>query len=147
MPDPVYIREETPEEAALRDWFDEQALAAPDNLEAAARLIITLVTTLIGLLLGVLAVAGEPLPGYFNYPSVRWLGVAAVGLLLIALAAALVVVFPFRQAVDRNRPSEQRDAFQRILERKSAALRIAAFCFGLGLLALGAVLVIALLIV
>jgi hypothetical protein len=147
MADPAYIREETPEEAALRDWFDQQALAAPDNLEAAARLIITLVTTLIGLLLGVLAVAGEPLPGYFQYPSVRWLSVAAVGLLLIALAAALVVVFPFRQAVDRQRPSAQQVAFQQLLGRKSAALRVAAVCFGLGLLALGSVLVIALLVV
>jgi hypothetical protein len=58
-----------------------------------------------------------------------------------------LVVFPFRQAIDRQRPSDQRAAFQRIWERKSAALRVAAVCFGLGLLALGTVLVIALLVV
>lgn len=140
-------RRETGEEQALREWFDQQALAAPDNLEAAARQIITLVTSLLTILLAVLAVAGDPLPAYFAYASVRWLGVAGVVLLLAALAAALVAVFPFRQTANSARPDEQRMAFGRLLSRKSAYLRVSAVSFFLGLLAFGAVVIIALLTV
>ncbi len=140
-------RKETEGERALREWFDKQALAAPDNLEAAARQIITLVTSLLTILLAVLAVAGDPLPAYFAYPTVRWLGVMGVVLLLLALAAALGVVFPFREAVQSARPDEQQAAFARLLQRKSRFLQVAAIAFFLGLVALGSVLIIALLTV
>lgn len=140
-------RPETSDEAALREWFDKQAASAPDNLESAARQIITLVTSLLTILFAVLAVAGDPLPGYFLYPSVRWLGVVAVLFLLLALAAAMWVVFPFRRVADKARPDEQKAVFAGLLERKSRFLRGAAICFFFGLVALGAVLIIALLTV
>jgi hypothetical protein len=137
-------RPETPEEAALREWFDKQALAAPDNLEAAARQIVTLVTSLLTILFAVLAVAGDPLPAYLSYASTRWLGAGSVVALLLALAAALGVIYPFRRAVDKARPDEQRAAFRALLDRKSRFLRLAIGCFLVGLAALGVALVIAL---
>jgi hypothetical protein len=138
-------RVETSEEEALREWFDKQVIAAPDNLEAAARHIITLASSLLTLLFAVLAVAGDPLPPYFAFPGVRWLGVAAVLLLLLALAAALGTVFPYPWAANSARPDEQRVAFRRLLARKSRFMRVAAISFFLGLVALGTVLAIALL--
>ncbi len=141
----VGVREETPAEAARRKWFEKQVLASPDNLEAAARLLVGLVTGLLGLLLGVLTVASDPLPGYLRLPSVRALGVAAVVLLLLGLLAALVVVLPRRVVAASTRPESQAAAFERLLRRKATALAVATAAFGLGLAALGAVLVLALL--
>lgn len=141
---PIEGRLETAEESGLREWFDKQALAAPDNLEAAARQLITLATGLLSVLFVVLAVADDPLPAYLAYPSVRWLGAAVVCLLLLSLAASFGAIFPFRDSANSARPDEQRAAFGRILNRKSRWLGVAAVTFLLGLIALGAVLLIAL---
>ena len=140
-------RAETPEERALRKWFAQQALASPDALEAAARTILSLVTALLGVLYGVLAVAEDPLPAYFRLPAVRWLGVGTVGALLVALVGTLGVVLPQRIQVSSARPDQQASAFAALLARKSRWLTVAVIAFGLGLVALGAVLVIALLTV
>ena len=58
----VHVREETPDEAATDLWFAKQALASPDTVDSAARLLVSLVTGLLTVLFGVLAVAGDPLP-------------------------------------------------------------------------------------
>ncbi|MCS6911050.1 MAG: hypothetical protein NZM11_10885 [Anaerolineales bacterium] len=141
----VAVRPETPEEARLRQWWAEQAVTAPDNLEAAARQIIGLVSGLLGVLFGVLTLAAEPLPVYLQRDDVKFAGVAAIVLLLLALLAGLAVVFPQSVAVPRARPDEQAAQFAALLGRKSGALGLAAVCFGLGVVALGAALIIALL--
>ncbi|MBN1874572.1 MAG: hypothetical protein JXA33_10115, partial [Anaerolineae bacterium] len=54
-------RPEPPEVKARREWFAQQSLAAPDTLEAGARVIVELGTALLSVLFGVLALAGDPL--------------------------------------------------------------------------------------
>jgi hypothetical protein len=137
-------RPETEEETQLGRWFDQQALAAPDTLDAAARTLLSLVTALIGTLFGVLTVAADPLPAYLGYPAIRSLGAVSVGALLAALTGALGVLMPVHLEVSSHRLDEQAQAFARVLERKSRWLNVAAIAFGLGVGALGAVLVAAL---
>jgi len=141
----VSVRRETPEEARLREWFARQTTAAPDNLEAAARQIIGLVAGLLGVLFGVLALAADPLPAHLQRQEVRVAGVIAVVALLFALVAGLAVIFPQRVSVGSARPEEQAAAFAALLGRKSSALGLASVSFSLGLIALGAALIIALL--
>lgn len=137
-------RLETPEEARLREWFDEQEKASVDNLEGAARLLITLITGLFTLLFSVLAVADDPAPAYLSEPLVRLLGVASVIALVVALWAALAVVLPLKVVTDRSRPATEKAAFAALLKRKSVALTAAVVLFAIGLGALGAALVLAL---
>jgi hypothetical protein len=141
------IRPPSPEEERLADWFAEQRLRSPDHLEAAARQMIGLVTGLLGLLLGVVAVAEKPLPSYVTWPLVRWLTVAGIALLLLALIAGLVVLWPRRMAVSSHSIADQRQAFQAILRHKALALSASLILFCLGLSALVAVLVLAVLYV
>jgi hypothetical protein len=139
------IREENPEEAELRKWFEQQALASPANLEEAARLIIGLVSGLLGILFGVLALEAEKLPAYLALPAVRGLAIAAIILWLAALTAGLVVVLPQRWEVNPAKPDSQAQVFQQILHRKRSALTISGVAFGLAIAALGGVLVLAML--
>ncbi len=139
-------RPETEEETQLGRWFDQQTLAAPDILDAAARTLLGLVTALIGTLFGVLTVAADSLPAYMGYPAIRSLGVASVAALLAALTGALGVLMPMRLEVSSHRLDEQAQAFARVLKRKSRWLNVAVIAFGLGVGALGAVLVAALLL-
>jgi hypothetical protein len=139
----VGVRTETPAEAALRAWFDAQVTAAPDNLEGAARLIIGLVTTLLGVLLGVLALASDKTPAFLRTPDIKDISVGGIVLLFMALASGLVVVIPFEGGANSARPVSQAAAFKNLLQRKSAALTVSAVAFGFGVLALSTVLVIA----
>ena len=140
----VNTRPETAAEAAQREWFEKQVLASPDRLEEAARLIIGLVTGLVGLLYGVLAIESEKLPAYLQLPLVRGLGVVTVVLLVLALLEALIVVLPLRLVAASARPKTQAAAFADMLRRKSAALTLSVASFAIGLVTLGAVLIIAL---
>ena len=137
-------RTESEHEVALREWFREQTKASPDNLEAAARLLIGLVTGLLGVLFGVLALAAKTPPAYLQLLSVRWAGVSAIVFLLLGLMAALVVVLPARLHEYPGRPDKQREQFAGLLLRKSRALLVAIGAFAAGLVALGAVLILAL---
>jgi hypothetical protein len=141
------IHEETGDEEALDTWFNQQALASLDTLEAAARSILGLVTALLGVLFGVLAVASDPLPGYLRLPLVRGLGVVSVAALLAALFGALQVVLPRRVELSSARPDQQDRAFHDLLDRKARWLRLAAVAFGLGLAALGLALIVALILI
>lgn len=140
----VSMREETPDEKQLREWFDAQALASVSNLEEAARLFIGLATTLLGALFGVLTLASNPLPAYLRLEWVRGLGVLTVGCLLCGLLAALWVIMPIAWTMNPAQPASQRAVFEQILGRKSCALRVATCAFGLGILSLGLTLIAAL---
>ena len=141
----VGVRKETKDERVMADWFAEQALASPGNLEAAARTIVGLVTGLLGLLLGVLSLSEDPLPSYLWDAGVCPLGVAAIAFLLIALLCALAVILPRRIAVSSQRPDQQKEAFERMLARKARWLTVTVIAFGLGVGLLGAILIVALL--
>lgn len=135
---------ETAEERALREWWAAQALASLDNLERAARQIITLCTTLLGSLLALLALAENPLPAYLASWAVRNGAAAAALLLLGGLAAALAVVWPRRYAAAADLPEQQRQAFHAMRRFKARLLTVSLTLFGLGLAALVVVLLLAL---
>ncbi len=141
----VGVREETPAEAAQREWFTQQALASPSNLEEAARLVIGLVTGLIGVVFTVLAIAKDPLPAYLANPLTRVLGAVTILLLLAGLLAGLLVVIPWRWTVNPSQPASETIVFSSILKQKSLALTMACVFFACGVLVLALVLVIALL--
>ncbi len=140
----VGIREETAPERAQDDWFAKQVLESPTRLEEAARLLIGLVTGLLGVLFTVLSVTKDPLPPYMKLDVVRGLGVGVVGFLLLALLAALGVVMPWRWTYNPSEPESQAQTFAKILNRKSWALSFAATFFGVGIILLSIVLFIAL---
>ena len=146
MPKVLSIREETPEEAALRKWWAAQALDSPKNLEEAARLLVGLVTGLLGALFTVLTVSAETLPAYMSLPLVKASGVAAVVLWLASLLAGLVVVLPRRWSAAPGKPDTQSQMFKKILGYKSAWLTACVIAFGLAVVALGIALVTALLV-
>ena len=139
----VGVRVETAQEAAQREWFASQVTAAPANLNEAARQIITLVTTLLGLLLGLLALASGETPLFLRTVEIKAVSLLALALWLVALAAGLFTVVPQLETAASGRPGNQAEVFERILRRKSIALTVAAIAFGLGLLALGVVLALA----
>ncbi|MBI4674486.1 MAG: hypothetical protein HY741_22810 [Chloroflexi bacterium] len=140
----VGVRPETDKEQAEREWFDKQVLESPSNLEEAARLLIGLITGLIGVLFTVIAIADNPPPAYLQIPLVRVLGAVAVVLLLLSLIACLVVVIPTRWKANAAEPATERATFSTILQRKARALFVGAILFGAGVIALGVVLMIAL---
>ncbi len=107
---------------------------------------MTLVTTLLTLLLGVLALASDSAPLFLRSPEIKYLGVAAIALLFIALATSLVVVVPLSEIATSARADTQAAAFLRLLRGKSQALTVSAVAFALGLLALSILLVFGLLV-
>jgi uncharacterized protein YjeT (DUF2065 family) len=145
MPKVLSIREESSDEKKLREWFETQSLESPKNIEDAARLLIGLVTGLLGALFGVLTVSAETLPAYLSLPFVKFFGVGAVVLWLASLLCGLAVVTPRKWQSDAGKPEAQRQVFKEILKYKSNWLRVSVVFFGLAVLALGVVLVAALL--
>lgn len=143
----VTVQPESEKEKRLREWLAEQELKSVDNLEAAARQLISLVTALFGILFGVLTVSSDPLPAYFAYPVLRILGVSSIVLLLLTLVGALVVVIPIPQRNYAQQPDKQAELVENLLLRKMWGLYSAAILFGLALVLLGIILVSALLIV
>lgn len=138
----VVKRPEAPEEQALREALDKLVWQSPDQLDAAARQIVTLVTSLYGVLFGVLAFANDPLPAYLTWPAVRALGAGATVALGLALGAALVASHARRYTTGQYHLEAMRQTFQAILQHKSRWLTIATVCFAAGLAALGALLVV-----
>ena len=139
------IREETLEEKKLREWFENQALESPKTMEEVARLLIGLITGLLGVLFSVLAVAAEQVPVYITLPLVRWAGVSAVGFWLTALMFGLAVIIPRRWQVKSGRPQTEHETFNQILAHKSGWLTAALIFFGLGTTGLAVALIAALL--
>ena len=145
MPSVLSMREETAEERRIREWFATQALESPKNLEEAARLVIGLVTGLIGVLFSVLTISADKLPGYLSLPGVRALGVAAVVLWLLSLLFGLLVVVPFQWQINPSKPASEKATFEQLLAHKSRWLTASVICFWVGVTALGIILALALL--
>ncbi|MCA9954416.1 MAG: hypothetical protein KC434_06835 [Anaerolineales bacterium] len=143
----VSVKKEDEKEKQVREWLAGQELKSVDNLEAAARQLISLVTALFGILFGVLTVSSDPLPIYFTYPTLRILGVISIILLLLTLIGALVVIIPIPQRNYAQQPDEQTQLVKNLISRKMWGLYSAAILFGGALILLGIILVSALLIV
>lgn len=141
MPKVVGIRVENDDEKRMREWFESQRFESMRNLEDAARLLIGLVTGLLGALFGVLTVSADTLPEYMSYPLVKGFGVLAVVLWLLSLLCGLVVVIPRKWQADAGRPDSQNEVFRHMLAFKSRWLRDSVLLFGGAVISLGAVLV------
>lgn len=129
-------RLETPQEEALRLWFEEQEKDNINNLEAGARQIIQLVTALYGVIFGVLSLGSDKLEATLHYRWVIIPGMTAVLAMLGAIIAALVVVLPlFSYTYNPHQPAEQQAAYEQMLKRKSWGVRLAVIGFGIGLAA------------
>ncbi|MBC7226887.1 MAG: hypothetical protein H5T61_06600 [Thermoflexales bacterium] len=87
----------TPADERLIAYFQDLEQKSLDTLEGAARQLITLVTTLLGLFFGVLAFKDHPT--YLALPAVRILGGLAAGFYVLTLFLALDVVMPRRLEV------------------------------------------------
>ncbi len=135
----ITSRPEGPDEQLLDEWFQKQMLASPDNLEAAARLLVGLITGLLAALLGVLSLAKDR-PAFLESMVVQWAALATIGGLLAALWFGLAVVFPRRTPNVPGRPDLQRETFEGLLRRKSLWLKVAVVCFGAALAGLAYVL-------
>ena len=103
-----------------------------DTLEAAARQIITLTTSLLGLFLGILAF--KDTPDFLQLAEIKLLGIGALGLFLAALFFALNVVLP------REFNPQDLDAMRAmivdLLRYKRAALKRAISAFWIAALLL-----------
>ncbi|MGB9872892.1 MAG: hypothetical protein ACPLYD_14700, partial [Anaerolineae bacterium] len=102
--------------------------------EGAARQLITLVTTLLGLFFGVLAFKDNP--AYLALPAVRVLGGLSAGLYVLALFLALDVVMPRRLEVPLADLTRMRQLLRGLFDRKSRSLLWAQVAFALGTLTL-----------
>jgi len=129
-------RLETPEEARLREFFDEQEKKNIETLEAGARQIITLVSAFYGVIFGVLSFGHASVDPTLHLRPVLAAGGTAIFAMLIAIIAALVVVLPlWSYTADARLPAEQLSAYQRLLARKVRGLRISVIAFGVGIAA------------
>ncbi len=129
-------RPERPEEVFLREWFAEQEKKSIDNLEGGARQIISLVSLFYGAIFGVLSLGQDKLEPSLHSCPVLVLGTVAVLAFLIAVIAALNGVLPFyRFTYNPHKPAEQKETFQKILNRKWWSVKAATIAFGVGLIA------------
>ncbi len=134
----VTSRPLTDEEADLVAWFEKQEAESVTNLEAGARQIISLITAFYGLIFGVLAFGKEKFEASLSNPEIIIPGWLSVGLLLLALGAALVVVSPKAYLYREASLDDMRATYHRLLARKSSWFQAAVILFGLGLTAFAA---------
>jgi hypothetical protein len=129
-------RPETPEEEATRLWFAEQEKSNIAELDAGARQIIQLVTTLYGLMFGVLALGKDSFEASLLTNGVLISGTAAVVFFLLAVVTALVAVLPiFKYRYNPAKPASQKETYEQIRQGKAIWLRASVGAFALGLVA------------
>lgn len=124
----------SPADERLIAYFRDLEQKSLDTLEGAARQLITLVTTLLGLFFGVLAFKDDP--RYLALPAVRILGGLSAGFYALTLFLALNVVMPRRLDVPTANLTAMRRLLRALFDRKSRSLQWAQVAFALGTLAL-----------
>ena len=107
-----------------------------DRLEDGAKTITQLVTGLYGVLFAVLALSDQPT--YLGRASVQVLGTGSLIAFFVALLAALVTVYPWRNQAQRDNVSQMEHIYAAIVRRKLWSLRLAVWSFVLGVGLLGA---------
>lgn len=116
----------------LEKLFDEMESGSLETLENAARLLITLCTTLLGAFFGLLAF--KDAPAYLKFGDVKVLGILASGSFFVSLLFALLAISPKRYDFPRASLTEKRKVLNEMLERKHRAVNWAAWLFGLAAL-------------
>ena len=122
----------SPEDERLDKLFDEMEQGSLNTLEDAARLIITLSTTLLGAFFGLLAF--KDAPSYLKFVDVKVLGMLASGAFFVSLLFALLAVSPRRYNYARANLTEKRKVLDEMLHHKHSSVNWAAWLFGLGTL-------------
>lgn len=127
------------EDKALIDFFAGLRRNSLDTLEAAARQLIGLVTTLLGLFFGVLAFKDEP--AYLATLTVQVIGTLSALGYIVTLFTALAVVLPRHLDIPQYDLTAMRELLSDLYKHKSRYLSIAQFSFALGTLALFALII------
>lgn len=131
------IGSETAAERELREWFETQRRANLDRLESGAQTLIQLITGVYGVLFAVLSLNDQP--AYLQLPVVRVMGSAGLGIFFAALIAAVLVIIPQRVRYQTDNLTDMQRAYNRLVSRKAALLRVAQIGFVLGIACLVAV--------
>lgn len=129
-----------PKDDALVQWYDEQRFKSTDHLEGAAKQLITLCTSLLTALLGLLALAGESLPKHMQWSGIQFLGGAGIVLLFVSLATALIVLYP-RHYDPLNAANKMLEDFKRMMRFKSNFLLASGIAFGLAMFCIAAIVI------
>jgi hypothetical protein len=135
MPTPkVYAASEplTKADEDLLAYFKDLEQKSLEAMENAARQIITLVTTLLGLFFGVLAFKDNPT--YLAVDAVRICGILSSGLYIMALFFALDVVMPRRIDIPTSDLAAMQELLINLFNRKNRGLLYAQIAFGIGTL-------------
>ncbi len=130
----VPARRLTEAEERLVERMEALEVASLQTLEAHARQVVTLSTTLLAAFLGLLSLGERP--GWLARPGPQVLAALTVTLLFLALALALDALLPRRYAVPRSDLRAQAQALAHVLERKHRAVTRATWAFAGALLAL-----------
>ena len=126
------VRELDDADLRLIDFARKLEEGSLDALEAAARQIITLTTSLLGLFLGILAF--KDTPAFLQLIEIKLLGMSALGFFLAALFFALDVVLP-REFTPQDLAA-MHEMIVDLLRHKRIALKRAMFTFGIAALLL-----------
>jgi hypothetical protein len=132
----------TAEDRRLYAFFDTLEQDSLKHLEDAARQIIGLVTALLTLAVGLLALGGEPVAPLLATWPVLAAGGVTLAALLLALIAALDVVLPAAYRYRAASLTDRRAAYDQMLARKANGLRAAVVFFGIAMLGLAALIVL-----
>lgn len=133
MPNPKVYAEAEPLSKAdedLLDYFKNLEKNSLDTIESAARQIISLVTTLLGLFFGVLAFKDNPT--YLAMDAIRYAGAFSAGMYIAALFFALDVVMPRRLDVPSADLGAMKELLLNLFDRKNRSLLWAQIAFGIG---------------
>lgn len=133
---------ETPQQRALREWFERQRQGNMMQIEEGARQVNQLVTAMFGVMFAVLAFGDSP--DLLQLQSVKILGTLTIFAYFIALLASLDVLYPWANAFFKNNLTDMRRTYDSILARKVRSLRIAMGSFTAGTVCLGMLLLAAL---
>lgn len=130
--DEIYV-ESSPlsaEDERLDKLFDEMEAGSLKTLEDAARQIITLSTTLLGLFFGLLAF--KDAPSYLGFFEIKFIGGLAVVCFMGSLYFASLAVTLKRYTFSRANLTEKRKILEDILARKGFAVSNAGWLFVIG---------------
>ncbi len=123
------------EDLELISFFATLKRDSLQTLEEAARQLIGLVTTLLGVFFGVLAISGDSSATLVSL-DVKIVGAIALVAYMLALWFALEVVMPRRLDVPASNLTAMRSLLAELFERKSASLFRAQTGFTVATLAL-----------
>jgi hypothetical protein len=112
----------------LLDYFKDLESKSLETIESAAKQIISLVTTLLGLFFGVLVLRGDA--ASIASFEIKLFGLLALLGYFAALFFALDVVMPRRFNIPGADLTAMRATLEELFERKSHALILAQLAFG-----------------